>query len=100
MLALRVQESKTCNACCLRCRSWRGLRGQFTGLAMAPRTEPLARLSPPIQCSPEVEVLYAGLAPGFYSLYQVDVRILAPYAGRAALDINCAGTWTKVAVEP
>ena len=67
---------------------------------VAPRTEPLARLSPPIQCSPEVEVLYAGLAPGFYSLYQVDVRILAPYAGRPALDVNCAGAWTKVAVEP
>lgn len=67
---------------------------------VAPRNEPLARMSPPIQCSPEVEVLYAGLAPGFYSLYQVDVRILAPYAGRPALDVNCAGTWTKVAVEP
>lgn len=67
---------------------------------VAPGIEPLARLEPPIRCSPEVEVLYAGLAPGFYSLYQVDVRILAPYAGRPALDINCAGTWTKVAVEP
>jgi uncharacterized protein (TIGR03437 family) len=43
--------------------------------AAAPSAEPLARLVPPLLCN-DSEVLYAGLAPGYFErVYQVDLRL-------------------------
>jgi len=65
--------------------------------AAAPSREPLARLSTPLECrnvssgnsGPPVEVTFAGLAPGYVGVYQVDWRVPPDLQVAGAFAFGC-----------